>query len=341
MTGTEKNIPTELQRTAIIGSGTWATAIAKILNENAVEFSWWIREDKIAKSLQQRGRNPLYLSSVRLSMNTIHVSNDLNEVIENSDNIILVLPSAYISSTFKTIEPQKLKGKKVIIASKGIVAETQQLISDYFKSRFALTDKDIAVICGASHAEEIAQGRITFLTIATEEESFARKIKELFNSPYVKLTTNQDMIGLEYAVTLKNIYALGAGIYIGLGNGDNLIATYMANCIREMRYFFEQIHPETLPHLAESSYIGDLLVTAYSQHSRNRTFGHLIGKGVSISVAHLELKMVAEGYYACACIQKLIDEKGIVMPIVESVYKVLYQDYNVTETMQALLETFR
>lgn len=341
MTDTQKQNPTERKRTAVIGSGTWATAIAKILNENATEFSWWIREEKIAKSLQQRGRNPLYLSSVKLTTNTIHISNDLNEVIEESDYLILVLPSAYIYSTFQEIAPEKLSGKKVIIASKGIVAETQQLISDYFKTRFGLTDKETAVICGASHAEEIAQGRLTFLTIATEEEKFAEDIRELFSSPYVKLTTNQDMIGLEYAVTLKNIYALGAGMYIGLGNGDNLIASYMANCIREMKYFFEQVRPESLPHLAESSYIGDLLVTAYSQHSRNRTFGHLIGKGVSISVAHLELKMVAEGYYACACIQKLIDEKGIVMPIVESVYKVLYQDYNVTETMQTLLETFR
>lgn len=328
------------KRVAVLGSGTWATAIAKILNENGTDFSWWIREDKIVKNLQTRGRNPLYLSSVKFLPTTLKVSTNLEEVISTSDYLIVVLPSAYIFKTFQEISPTILKNKRIIIASKGIVAETQQLISDYFEEHFAISKSQIAVVYGPSHAEEIAQGRLTFLSIATKEKSFSNVIRKFFESPYVKLTSNQDLEGLEYAVTLKNIYALGAGIYIGLGYGDNLIASYMANCIREMKQFFKEIHPSSLPHLTDSSYIGDLLVTAYSQHSRNRTFGHLIGKGISVSVAHLELQMVAEGYYACACIYKLMKKEGISLPIVESVYNILYQDYNVSDTMLALFDTF-
>lgn len=327
-------------RVAVIGGGSWATAIVKILSANLEHIHWWVREEEIVKGVSTYGHNPLYLSQVYINPKDVKISTDLRQVVAKSDYVILVTPSAFLNKTLEPLKKSRLNRKKIINAVKGIVPETMQVITDYLKTEFNVPASNLAIISGPSHAEEVAQEKFTFLTAASESEELATIVAKFFTNRYVRASVSRDIMGAEMAIVLKNIYALGAGIYSGLGYGDNFIAAYIANCLKEMKRFVTQVYPDEQRHISDAVYLGDLLVTAYSRYSRNRTFGNMIGHGLSVRVARLEMNMIAEGYFSCRCIHEMNKEFHADIPIVETIYGILYENNNVSSEMKRIAEHF-
>ena len=327
-------------RVAVIGGGSWATAIIKILTDNLEHIHWWVREEEIVEGISKYGHNPLYLSSVYINPADVNISTDLKKVVARADYVIIVSPSAFLHKTLAPLKKSKLNKKKIINAVKGIVPETMQLITDYLVSEFHVPMSNLALISGPSHAEEIARERFTYLTAASENGDLAESVAKMFTNRYVKTTTSNDISGSEMAIVLKNIYALGAGIYSGLGYGDNFIAAYIANCHKEMQKFITEVYPDADRQISNSVYLGDLLVTSYSSFSRNRLFGNMIGHGLSVRIAQMEMNMIAEGYYACRCVHEINKIYDVYIPIAEAIYGILYEGHNVQSEMKRISEHF-
>ena len=326
-------------RVAVIGGGTWATAIIKILSTNLEHIYWWVREDEIVEGVTKYGHNPLYLSSVFINPKEVRVSQDIKQTVAKADYIVIVSPSAFLHKTLEPLQKSKLNRKKIIIAVKGIVPETLQVVTEYLKTEFAIPYNNMAVISGPTHAEEISQEKLSFLTSASTSAELAETVARFFKNRYVRTSVSTDIKGIELAVVLKNIYSLGAGIYSGLGYGDNFIACYVSNCLKEMKRFVNLMYAEERQ-LSDSVYLGDLLVTAYSNYSRNRMFGNMIGHGLSVKVTLLEMKMVAEGYYASRCLHEINKKMQANIPIVEAIFNVLYKELPVATEMKRLAEYF-
>lgn len=323
----------------IIGSGSWATALAKILTDNKVHINWWIRNEIISKHLQTRHHNPNYISSVYFDNSLFSVSCDVSKIINDAEFIIIAVPSAYIIDTFKNLPKNIFEGKKIISAVKGILPEENLLLNDYLKNNFNVSINDYYTIMGPCHAEEVAAEKLSYLTFSGINETLTKEIAANFKNDYLNTVINNDVYGVQYAAILKNIYALGAGIAHGLEYGDNFLSVFIANCADEMAGFLRKVgikhievgvhDSEELTHkknvnYAASVYLGDLLVTCYSLFSRNRTFGNMIGKGYSVNAAKLELNMVAEGYNASKCMYIINKDVNAEMPIAEMIYKILW-----------------
>jgi len=327
-------------RVAVVGGGTWATAIIKILSTNLEHIHWWVREEEIVEGVTKFGHNPLFLSSVFINPKEVKVTQDIRQAVSKADYIVMVVPSAFLHETLKSLHKSTLNRKKIIIAVKGIVPETMQVITEYLHTEFDVPFNNMAVISGPSHAEEVSQEKLSFLTSASPNLELADTVARFFKNRYVRTSVSNDIKGVELAVVLKNIYALGAGIYSGLGYGDNFIACYVSNCLKEMKRFVNQMYENEERQLSDSAYLGDLLVTAYSRYSRNRTFGNMIGHGLSVKVTLLEMKMVAEGYYASMCVHEINKNVQAHIPIVEAIYNVLYENFPVAAEMKRISEFF-
>lgn len=327
-------------RVAVLGSGSWATAIIKIISSNLEHIHWWIRSEEVAEDVMKYGHNPKYLSSVFINPEDVKVNTDIKAVVNKADYVIIVTPSAYLHQSLAPLKRSQLSRKKIILAVKGIVPETLQLISDYMQTQFKVPLENLSIISGPSHAEEIAQEKFTFLTAASTNRELAETVAKFFTNRYCRTSVSDDMMGAELAIVLKNIYALGAGIYSGLGYGDNFIAAYVANSLKEMKYFVSKVYPNENRHISDSIYLGNLLVTAYSTYSRNRLFGIMIGHGLSVRVSLLELRMVSEGYTACRTVHEINKKYGADIPIVETIYGILYENNNVSSEMKRIAEHF-
>ena len=321
-------------RYAVIGYGSWATALVKVLTERAEEVGWYVRNPEILESLQQEGRNARYLRDIEFDRSRIRPSDDLNQVVAEADVILLATPSAYLK---KFLEPltTSLKDKFILSAIKGIVPDDYQTIIEYLHQHYDLSLDQLGIITGPSHAEEVALNRLSYLTVVCTDPENARSIGERFSTPYIKLSYSTDLYGVEYAAVLKNIYAIAVGMAVGLGYGDNFLAVLISNCAMEMARFLNESAPAERNTRA-SAYLGDLLVTCYSIYSRNRRLGNLIGRGCSVKSALNEMTMVAEGYFAAECLRHLNLRHGISMPIAEMVYEVLYRGASARKSMQAL-----
>lgn len=326
-------------RVAVIGGGSWATAIVKILMPNLEHIHWWVREEDIMEGIKKNGHNPRYLSSTFINPKDVNISTDLRKIVAKSDYVIIVTPSAFLKNTLEPLKKSKLNKKKIITAVKGIIPDTLQLITDYLMSEFSVPLSNIAMISGPSHAEEIAQEKFTFLTAASENAELANDVARMFTNRYVRASVSSDILGAELSVVMKNIYALGAGIYSGLGYGDNFIAAYIANSVKEMKNFVNYLYKGDRC-LDDAVYLGDLLVTAYSSFSRNRMFGNMIGHGLSVRAAQFEMSMVAEGYYAVRCVHEINKSHNVNIPIAETIYGILYEGNNVSSEMKRIAEYF-
>ncbi len=324
---------------AIIGGGSWATALASIIEKNVEKFHWYIYENKIIEFIKKHRHNPQYISSLQFDTKKIIFHNNVKEAIENAEIIIFVVPSAYIKSLIGTSEID-FTGRFFVNAVKGLVPDDNVTVCEFFQEQFSIPYNKIGVVSGPCHAEEIALQRLSYLTVAAQFEEDAEKIVQLIKSPFIKTVISDDIYGIEFGAVLKNIYALGAGINHGLGYGDNFQAVYVANAIREMERFLAHLF-ERERHLFHSVYLGDLLVTAYSQFSRNRTFGNMIGKGYSVKAAMMELNMVAEGYYAAKGIFEINKKYNVRMPIADTVYKILYENANAKEYVKQLAQKLK
>ena len=310
---------------AVIGGGSWATALVKLLTNNVSTVHWWMRSEEAVSHILRYKHNPRYLQSVQFDLDKVHVSTDLEQTIQHADYVILATPAAFLHQSLSSISPELLKEKIVFSAVKGIIPEFHAIPARYIHKTFGTPYSNIGIICGPCHAEEVALERLSYLTIACSEETHANKIANLLACRYLKTTLSDDLFGTEISAILKNVYALAAGICSGLGYGDNFQAVLISNAIQEIERFIDAIH-EVHRDTKTSAYLGDLLVTAYSNFSRNRTFGFMIGKGYSVKSAQLEMNMIAEGYYATKSLMEVNKKFDVEMPILHAVYNILYNN---------------
>lgn len=312
-------------RIGVLGGGSWATALIKILTQNVDKIYWWIRNYRDIEYIQQFGHNPRYLSSARIDTNKVALSHDLEHVVKMSDVLVIGIPSAFLHTTLSSLPPDLLKKKKIISAIKGMIPEFHAIPARYYHKQWGVPYDHISIITGPCHAEEVAMEKLSYLTVAAENTTFAEWVAEKIRCRFIKATVSDDLFGTELSAIMKNIYALGAGICHGLGYGDNFQAVFIANSIQEIERFIDAVNPIHRD-VKTSAYLGDLLVTAYSQFSRNRTFGSMIGKGYSVKAAQLELNMTAEGYYAVKSIVEVNKKFNVEIPICMAVYRVLYEN---------------
>jgi glycerol-3-phosphate dehydrogenase (NAD(P)+) len=329
---------------AIIGSGSYSTAIIKILSDNLASgnthigaVNWWIRKPEAMAHIAQFHHNPKYLSSVEIHPQQVKLYSDLKQVVMDSDILLFGMPSAYVHDVISTLTAEDLVGKRIITVIKGVVPQTNEIIADYFQHRFNIPVADIAMITGPSHAEEIALEKLTYLTFASENQVYGKSLADMFGNHYIKTILSDDMVGAEYASVLKNVFALASGIYHGLGYGDNFHAFFITNALKEIKRFVNAVDPRERD-IEESAYLGDLLVTSYSSFSRNRMFGSLIGKGYSVKAAQAEMNMVAEGYFATRCMTEINKKYQVDLPILEAVYHILYENKPASTEMKVLTE---
>lgn len=334
---------------AIVGSGSWATALAKIVMENEDQIWWYVRNQHTIDDFRHKRHNPRYLTSVTFDCDRINFSANASEVVRECGILLLVTPSPYLKDLLLSIR-EPLRDKFIVIATKGIVPDENTVWSEFLRSRFGVPEANICVLSGPSHAEEVALGRLTYLTVGCSDVQKAKSMAEVIYCNYVRPVLSRDVDGIEYAGVLKNVYALCAGIALGLtsspnggeikGAGDNFQAVLMANAAREMESVLTAINP-IRRRIHDSVYLGDLLVTGYSQFSRNRLFGTMIGRGYSVKAAQMEMSMIAEGYYGARCMHDICKNRALTAPIIEAVYDILYNGANVADTIAALSKVMR
>ena len=322
----------------VLGGGSWGTAIVKMLTENLDKVNWHMRSDSAIRHIQNEGHNPNYLSSVEFDVEQLAMSHDINKIVEASDVLIFVIPSAFLDRELQNLTVS-LKDKIIFSAIKGIVPESGLIVGEHFHEKYDIPLKNIGVITGPCHAEEVALERLSYLTIACADADKAKMVAKNLRSDYIRTKISDDIIGTEYAAMLKNIYAIAAGIAHGLGYGDNFQSVLMSNAIREMKRFIDKVY-KMKRNINASAYLGDLLVTGYSTFSRNRMFGNMIGKGYTVKSAMMEMNMVAEGYYATKSAHDLMDklQKKSKTPIINAVYQILYKNKDPKKVFEKLTE---
>jgi glycerol-3-phosphate dehydrogenase (NAD(P)+) len=327
---------TEYPKFAVIGGGSWATAIAKMLCVNLSEIAWYMRNEEAIEHLKAHHHNPNYLSSVEFKTSQLRLTSDINEAVSYADYIIFAIPSAFLSSELSKLKVS-LEGKVIFSAIKGIVPETSLIVGEHFNKVYEIPFENIGVITGPCHAEEVALERLSYLTIACGDSAKAKIVANCLSGNYIKAKISDDIIGTEYAAMLKNIYAIAAGIAHGIGYGDNFQSVLMSNGIREMKKFIRKVH-KMKRNINNSAYLGDLLVTGYSVFSRNRMFGNMIGKGYTVQSAMMEMSMVAEGYYATKSAWELNQTYGAQTPIIDAVYAILYEGKEAKKVFKKLTD---
>lgn len=323
----------------VIGSGSWATAIVKLLCKNSERIGWYIYEREIINHIRLHNHNPRYLSAVNFIPDKLILTNNINEAVSLSEIIIFVIPSAFLKAQMKKLT-YDISGKTVCSAIKGIIPDDNTIVGEFLHTTYNIPYNNLVILTGPTHAEEIAMEKLSYLTVASLEEERAVKVAALLRNYYLKTIISDDIFGTEYAAVLKNIYAIAAGICHGMGYGDNFLAVLLANCATEMKRFIEAVHLNDRD-IKNSAYLGDLLVTGYSQFSRNRMFGNMIGKGASVRSARAEMTMVAEGYYASQCIHIINETLKVDLPIAETVYRILYEKAIPSVEVEKMTEILR
>lgn len=312
------------ERIAVIGAGSWGTALVKLLSGNAQRTGWWVRGERNIEHIRKYGHNPNYISAAQFEVERLVMSDDIHAVVKEADTLIIAVPSAFLKATLEKLDKSAFADKALFSAVKGIVPETNQIVGEYLFDHWGVTKENFGVICGPCHAEEVAMERLSYLTIASQNAARAEAMGNALNGRFLKTTLSDDIYGTEYAAILKNVIAVCSGISVGLGYGDNFRAVLVSRAIQEIARFVKAVHPIDRD-INEPAYLGDLLVTAYSTFSRNREFGNMVGKGYSVKAAQLEMNMVAEGYYAVKCVHEINAKLGVDMPISEATYRMLYE----------------
>lgn len=318
----------------MIGYGSWATALVHTLQRNKQEIWWHIRNQEVLESIQTEGRNAKYLNDIEFNKDLINASADINEVVANSDIIIIAAPSAYLKDILQDLTTP-LTDKFVLSATKGIIPGNYTTITEFFRDTYGLSYSQLGIISGPSHAEEVSRNKLSYLTVACKDKENGEIIGERFSTDSIRISYSDDIYGIEYAGILKNIYALAGGLATGLGYGDNFTAVLTAACAREMTRFINESYPFERDTMTPA-YLGDLLVTSYSSFSRNRRLGQMIGHGNTVKSALNEMTMIAEGYFAAECIRHINEKHSVNMPIADMVYDVLYKRANARRRMKEL-----
>ena len=329
---------------AIIGGGSWATAIAKIVVQHTHHIGWYMRRDDQIEDFRRLSHNPSYLTSVHFDVSEIHFDSDLNRIVQLYDTLVFVVPSPYLKNHLKRLKT-RLKDKFIITAIKGIVPDENLICSEYFHQVFDVSYDNLACLGGPSHAEEVALERLSYLTVGCAAREKAQAFADVLTSNFIKTKTSTDVVGIEYSSVLKNVYAIAAGICTGLKFGDNFQAVLMANAVQEMDRFLKAVRPQSddrcSNEIYDSVYLGDLLVTGYSNFSRNRVFGTMIGKGYSVKSAQMEMEMIAEGYFGTKCMKEINRHHHVNMPILDAIYNILYERISPQVEIKLLTDSFR
>ncbi len=337
---TEPNIPHLILKNrlkiAVLGGGSWATALVKVLTENKRNVGWYVRNPINANFITKYHHNPNYLSAATLKTKRLKISSDLNEVVTKADLLILAIPSAFLSIELDQLN-QPIDNKIIFSAIKGVVPESMLTVGEHFNKRFNVPMEKIGVILGPSHAEEVAMERLSYLTVASMDIKLAKVVGSMLETKYIRTTISNDIVGTEYASMLKNIYAIASGIAHALGYGDNFQSVLMSNAIREMKRFIKDVY-KMKRNINNSAYLGDLLVTGYSVFSRNRSFGSMIGKGYSVKAAQMEMRMIAEGYYATQSARLINQKYQTRVPIIDSIFSILYEGKNPERVFKKLIK---
>jgi len=330
----------------ILGSGSWATALAKILTDSGHTIRWWIRNEKTIETIQKRHHNPHYLPTAYFDVSLLQMETNIVSVVENCDVIVTCIPSAFLIQALEPLAKTIFTGKKIVSAIKGILPNNEhQLLNEFLAENFGVSQEQYFTLMGPCHSEEVAAEKLSYLTFSGQDTADTSDIAAYFSTHYLNTVVNNDIWGTQYAAVLKNIYAVGAGIAHGLEYGDNFLSVYIANAAREMEGFLRKMdavraaetkRPMCTPDYAASVYLGDLLVTCYSLYSRNRTFGNMIGKGYSVKVAQLEMNMVAEGYPASKGFFHINETVGANMPITDTIYKILWEGLSAHKGFKAI-----
>lgn len=331
------NNPTKI---AVIGGGSWATAIVKILSEGDVRIAWWLRNKDDAAYIKRYHHNPHYLSDVQINSRKVRPCHQLAEAVEGVSHIILAVPAAFIADAISSLLSAHFKGKIVVSAIKGMIPAENMLVTDWMEKKYGVSQQQIGVIAGPCHAEEVALEKQSYLTIASENLATAENFAHLMTCRFVKASALADVYGVEYCAVMKNIIALACGITHGLGYGDNFQAVLVSNAMGEIRRFLDALYPQARD-LSTSAYLGDLLVTAYSQFSRNRMFGNMIGRGYSVQSAQVEMNMIAEGFYAVKSVFEINQQYRVDMPITNAAYHILYNRASPANEMHILKDRLR
>lgn len=324
---------------AIIGGGSWATAIAKIVIGHTNHIGWYMRRDDRIEEFKRISHNPTYLTSVHFDTDKIYFSSDINRIVEAYDTLVFVVPSPYLKNHLKKLRT-RIRDKFIVTAIKGLVTDDNIACSEFFHQAFDVPYENLACIGGPSHAEEVALERLSYLTVACDDTTKAQAFADVLASDFIKTKTSNDVIGIEYSSVLKNVYAIAAGICSGLKYGDNFQAVLMSNAVQEMSRLLNAVNP-TERNVYDSAYLGDLLVTGYSKFSRNRTFGTMIGKGYSVKSAQIEMEMIAEGYFGTKCMKEVNRHLHVNMPILDAVYNILYERISPQIEIKLLTDSFR
>ncbi|MBA4303539.1 MAG: glycerol-3-phosphate dehydrogenase [Sphingobacteriaceae bacterium] len=328
-------------KVAVLGGGSWATAIVKMLSDNKVDVAWWMRDMESVAFINKFHHNPRYIPSAQLKLKRGAASNDLGKVIQGAHFVVMAVPAAFLKEALQSVTSQQLEGKVIVSAIKGMIPDENLLIANFFFKYFNVLEQNFLVISGPCHAEEVAQEKLSYLTIAGVDTHHAQKFAALLrNDRYMSTSVTDDIYGTEYSAVMKNIYAIAGGIAHGLGYGDNYMAVLVSNAIIELKLFLREVYPVRRD-IKGSAYLGDLLVTAYSQFSRNRTFGNMVGKGYSVKSAQFEMNMVAEGYYAVRSVHNLNKKLKCDLPIAETVYRILYEGASARQEFKQLSEKLR
>lgn len=323
------------QRIAVIGGGSWATALAKLLLNNTAGISWYLRKQEDISYFKNYKTNPRYLSAVEFDTDVINFYDDVAACIASADILVLAIPSAFLHTTLKNLSKEQFAGKVIFSAIKGIVPEHNLIVGEYLHKVYDVPLQNIGVITGPCHAEEVALEKLSYLTLASINTENAQTLSNLLNCRYLRSTVSDDIYGTEYSAVLKNVVAVAGGICHGLGYGDNYLAVLVSNAIQEIKRYVDAVHPIDRD-INASAYLGDLLVTAYSQFSRNRMFGTMLGKGYSVKQAQLEMNMIAEGYFAVKCVFEINKQYKVHMPITEAVYNIIYMNTDVRKEIAHL-----
>ncbi len=324
---------------AIMGGGSWATALAKLVLNNEENILWYMRRDDRIADFKRDGHNPAYLTDVAFDPDRIEFSSDINEVVSKADTLLLATPSPYLKSHLEKLTTD-LRDKFVVTAIKGIVPDENMVVTDYFKQVYGVPDSQVAVIGGPCHAEEVALERLSYLTVGCNDVERARSFASALSCNKLRTIVSTDVIGIEYCAVLKNVYAIASGICLGMRCGDNFQAMLVSNALKEMSHFLSAASPEIPRDMSDSVYLGDLLVTSYSRFSRNHNFGTMIGRGYSVKSAQVEMDMIAEGYYGTKCMHELNNHYEVSMPILDCVYDILYKRASVHKTIARMADTF-
>jgi glycerol-3-phosphate dehydrogenase (NAD(P)+) len=324
---------------AILGDGSWATALYNTLNENGGDVYWWVRLPETIEYLKKHHRNPDFLRTLVLKIDAQKISHNITDIVKKADILIFAIPSLYLRDSLKPLTKKDFEHKMVVSAIKGILPRSHEMISEFFKNKYAIPEENYVFLTGPSHAEEVADERLTYLTLASKSEKSVEILKHFIRNDFIKVRGSGDVIGLEYATVLKNIYAVAVGMCHSLGYGDNFLAVFTANAAKEMNDFLKVADP-TDRNIYGSAFLGDLMVTTFSQFSRNRTFGGMIGKGYSVKSALVEMNMIPEGYYATNSFYHVLKKYPVKMHIVEAVYHILYKRLPVHEEIKKLQKYF-